>query len=76
MSIYLLTVRVDYWDDVEVKVIQDSPGLIVARFVAVDELQREILDSLDRPHQRNVSGREMRACLTMVVIHSRAWTVP
>lgn len=51
----MLTVGVDYGDYVEVKVVQNSQRLIVARFVAVDELQREILNGLSRRSQPSLS---------------------
>lgn len=56
MTNYLLTVWVDYGDDVEVEVIQYSPRGIVAPFIAIDELQREILNRLDRLCQPDASG--------------------
>lgn len=72
---FLLTIGVDYGDDVEVEAVQDSLGFIVTRFVAVDKLQREILNSLGelcQPHSREKERRHP----TKVVIHSRACTVP
>lgn len=49
----LLTVGVDYRDDVEVKAVQNSASIVVTRFVAVDELQRKILNGLGEPRQQH-----------------------
>lgn len=48
---FLLTIGVNYGNNVEVEAVQDSLGVIVARFVAVDELQSEILNGLGELYQ-------------------------
>ena len=64
LDVSMLTVRVNYRNDIEVKIVQHSPGVIVACFVAVDELQCEILNRLGRPCQPNDSLVRRDGCIS------------
>jgi hypothetical protein len=73
----LRTIRVDEREDVEVIVVEESLGDVIARFVSVNKLFRDILDSLP-VRQRLDAMLSLRKYFvhTIEVIHSRACTVP
>jgi hypothetical protein len=46
MSVLVLTIGVDEWENVKVVVVQECLGEIVASFVAIDELFSDVLQDL------------------------------
>lgn len=70
-----LTIRVDNGQNVKVVLVKQSLDSGIILLVAINELVGEVFDNLSQISNMNHIDIKFGQC-TMVVIHSRAWTVP